>query len=146
MGHCFRCTRRLSCFYVILYSTFPFSVPSSRFSCLKDTLSNLRILQDLEIIRTRRHYSYFVSPFNLSKNYSEIKRTLPLVLIEPGRVRKCGDTFLPFLSPPFGVVSIPFLQKLSHTLSLHSYLVIRHLRPTFPTLLEHSHGPGLWHL
>lgn len=98
MGHCFRSIRRLTCLYMILHSLFLLSIPSTLFSCLKDKPSNLRILQGLEIIRTTEHYSYFMSPFNRSKNYSEIKRILPLVIVEPGRVRVWRHFFSLFFS------------------------------------------------
>lgn len=49
----------------------------------KITSSDLRILQGLEIPRTKGHELYFVS-FSLKK-YSELKRILPLVMVKPER-------------------------------------------------------------
>lgn len=60
----------------------------------------------LEITRTREQDS-FCFFFNLSNNYSELKRILPLVMVEPER--ESATTFLSFLSPPLGM--LPVLQN-----------------------------------
>lgn len=131
---------------IILYYCFLYHQACVR--VWKITSSDLRILQGLEIPRTKGHESYFVS-FSLNL---KIFRTEKNSTTGNGRARKrrYRDAFLPFVCPSFSILPA-FSKSLSHSLPLHSLSFSWHLRP--PVFqdkkwieLHSPHPPGtqLW--